>query len=337
MTDEQTAIIRRDEAPLVLAGQAADKAAASGEFADYRERKAANTLRAQDADLALFARFLELAGAGGGDLLEPEAWRGVSWGIVSGFVRGLVAEGHAIASINRALATIRTYAKLATQAGAVDPQALALIRTVSGYSTKEGKRLDEGREKARTGRKKPEAVSISQTVAAALKSQPETPRGARDALLMCLLLDHGLRVGEVALLHWSDIDAENQHLTFYRPKVDKIQIHKLTGATRCALERYRAYVPFYEGALLRPFNKGGRIQEGGLTESSIARIVRRLGAAAGLEDLSPHDCRHYWATTLTRKGVQIKALQDAGGWSSPAMPLRYAESARIANEGAEVD
>jgi hypothetical protein len=40
---------------------------------------------------------------------------------------------------------------------------------------------------------------------------------------------------------------------------------------------------------------------------------------------------------LSRKGTQIRALQDAGGWSSPAMPLRYAESARIANEGAEVD
>jgi integrase len=65
--------------------------------------------------------------------------------------------------------------------------------------------------------------------------------------------------------------------------------------------------------------------------------VAMLGQAAGLEALSPHDCRHYWATVLSRKDTQIRALQDAGGWSSPAMPLRYAESARIANEGAEVD
>jgi integrase len=62
-----------------------------------------------------------------------------------------------------------------------------------------------------------------------------------------------------------------------------------------------------------------------------------LGQTARLEGLSPHDCRHYWATVLSRKGTQIRALQDAGGWSSPAMPLRYAESARIANDGAEVD
>jgi hypothetical protein len=32
-------------------------------------------------------------------------------------------------------------------------------------------------------------------------------------------------------------------------------------------------------------------------------------------------------------GTGIKALQDAGGWKSPAMPLRYAKSKEVANEG----
>jgi hypothetical protein len=31
--------------------------------------------------------------------------------------------------------------------------------------------------------------------------------------------------------------------------------------------------------------------------------------------------------------MPLKALQDAGGWSRPAMPLCYAESAEIANDG----
>jgi hypothetical protein len=29
-------------------------------------------------------------------------------------------------------------------------------------------------------------------------------------------------------------------------------------------------------------------------------------------------------------------LQDASGWSSPAMPLRFVEAAKIANEGVRV-
>ena len=40
---------------LVLAGQAANDAAARVVFTDYRERKAANTIRRQDAGLALCA------------------------------------------------------------------------------------------------------------------------------------------------------------------------------------------------------------------------------------------------------------------------------------------
>jgi hypothetical protein len=49
-------------------------------------------------------------------------------------------------------------------------------------------------------------VHIAQKQAKKLKSQPDTPQGRRDALLMCLLLDHGLRVGEVARLQVSDFD-----------------------------------------------------------------------------------------------------------------------------------
>ena len=64
--------------------------------------------------------------------------------------------------------------------------------------------MNEKRETAeiplRLGLKKAEPVSISTHQAKALKDQPDTPRGRRDGLLMCLLLDHGLRVGEVAKL-----------------------------------------------------------------------------------------------------------------------------------------
>jgi len=30
-------------------------------------------------------------------------------------------------------------------------------------------------------------------------------------------------------------------------------------------------------------------------------------------------------------------LKDAGGWNSPAMPLRYIEAAKIANEGVRLE
>ena len=55
-----------------------------------------------------------------------------------------------------------------------------------------------------------------------------------------------------------------------------------------------------------------------------------LGRRVGLESLGPHNLRHYYATYS--KG-DISVLQQAGGWSSPAMPLKYRVEQEIANKG----
>ena len=52
---------------------------------------------------------------------------------------------------------------------------------------------------------------------------------------MCLLLDHGLRVGEVARLQVADFDLKAGEMRFLRPKVDKVQTHKLSGDALRAL------------------------------------------------------------------------------------------------------
>ena len=33
----------------------------------------------------------------------------------------------------------------------------------------------------------------------------------------------------------------------------------------------------------------------------------------------------------------VDRLMNAGGWNSPAMPLRYIEASRIANDGIDLD
>ena len=57
---------------------------------------------------------------------------------------------------------------------------------------------------------------------------------------MCLLLDHGLRAGEVAALTVTDVDLHNGLLRFYRSKVDKTQTNKLSTAALAALRAYFA-------------------------------------------------------------------------------------------------
>ena len=70
-----------------------------------------------------------------------------------------------------------------------------------------------------------------------------------------------------------------------------------------------------------------------MTARALTARVRDLGTAVGLVGLSAHDLRHYWATQAARSGTPLDRLQDAGGWASPAMPLRYVETAKIANQG----
>jgi integrase len=338
---------------LGFAGQVANGHAAQGVFVDYLSRKSDNTIRSQAASLTRFADYLDRIGESigqsfGADMAafaeavaafpdsptpDPDAWVGISWGLVEGFRNWMVQEGDAVSTINARLSAVKTYARLAMKAGALTPEEYAVIRTVAGYSQKEAKRVNERREVTRRGYKKEQHVSIDKRQARKLKKQPDTPQGRRDALILCLLLDHGLRVGEVARLQVSDFDLKAGEMRFYRPKVDKTQTHKLSADTARALQAWfdNGDAPAV-GLLLRASRKNGELTEVGMTEWSISQRVRTLGERIDLDGLSAHDCRHYWATFWADK-VDVLRLQEAGGWSSLAMPRRYVEESEIANEG----
>jgi integrase len=328
-----------ENSPIILAGQAASKQAARASFADYRDRKAANTVRRQDADLALFAQYLQEAGLDVGNFAtDPAAWRGVTWGLVEGFVKWQLLKGYSVDSLNVRLSTVKTYAQLALKVGALEMAEFAMIRTVKGYSHKEVQRINEKRLGeglvVRIGSKKAQPISITEEQAAQLMTGDGTPKGRRDALLMCLMLDHGLRVGEVAVLQVSDFDLRSKLLVFYRQKVDKTQTHRLTERTLLAACSYMKIAP-KDGSIWRHADRKGRngLTTQGMSERGINKRVELLGRQIGIEGLSPHDLRHYWATQAARSGTPLKNLQEAGGWNSPAMPLHYIEAEQVANEG----
>jgi integrase len=333
--DGEIEIVESDsQDAMVMAGQVANQYAAQDVFSDYLSRKAQNTIRSQAASLSRFAMYLAAVGVEAGDLqYTPAAWQGVTHGLVKGFRNWMVAEGDSITSINTRLSAVKTYARLAMEAGVIAPEAGILIAGVRGYSQKEAKRVNARRDITRRGEKKAQHVSITPAQARLLKTQPDTPQGWRDALLMSLLLDHGLRVGEVARLEVTDFDIRTGELRFYRPKVDKTQTHKMTVDTfRAVMAWFQSGIVPPEGLVLRGSIKGGALAEAGMTERAITKRVRYLGEAIGLHGLSAHDCRHYWATFWAGK-VDIIRLQEAGGWSSLAMPRRYIEDSEIANEG----
>jgi integrase len=329
------------------AGQAANEAGARHAFEDHKARKAKNTDRRKKADVALFETFLQSVGVPAVGMYDhPEAWRGITWGIVEAFRNWQLTKGYAIGSINGRLSTVRTFAKIAARAGAITAQESILIASVQGYANKEARHIDEKRRgdgiqtrmtnEAGKARKKAEAVTIPDDIAQALKAQPDTPKGRRDALIMCLMLDHGLRDSEIAILTRKAFDMKANTLTFYRPKVNKTQTHELTPDTRKAAAAYLKHAPT-DGTIWRKSSKGTGKLSSQMSETSATRTINKrvelLGRHAGIEGLSPHDCRHYAATYEARKGTALDRLIDMFGWNSPAMAMRYIQAAKIANEG----
>lgn len=262
-----------------------------------------------------------------------EAWRGVTWGLVQAFVDDLLHQGYAVSSINVHLSTVKSYARLAAAAGTLTKEELALIQNVQSFRKAEQPRIDEKRPVTRVGRKKARPTKLTVEQALALKRQPDTPQGRRDALILCLLLDHGLRVGEVAGLAVEDLDLHEGLLRFYRPKVNKVQLHLLTEDSLRAAQAYLRFDAHPKGLLLRGSRKNRElVQKPGISTVAISERVRTLGEELGVIGLSAHDCRHYWATRAAKMQTPFEVLRQAGGWSSAAMPLRYIEETRIANK-----
>lgn len=320
-------------------GKVANDYAAAAAFSDYQNRKPINTLRRQKADLALFTKFLLLSGLEVGDLVnDPDAWKIVSWGLVAAFQDWQLGKGYAVRSVNVRLSTVKTYARLALKAGALTPEVYTMIRAVEGYSRNDAIEVDKKRAadeiETRTGAKKERFNVLSLEQITALKNRDTTkPQERRDALLFGLMLDLGLRVGEVAKLTRDNFNLEVGTLKFYRPKVKREQTHKLSNWLRIAAAAYLDNDAPAVGIIWRGSTKHGTLTDDRMTERAITAHVQRFGKTIGIKNLSAHDLRHTWVTWQVRSGTRLEVLQEAGGWSSLAMPVQYIEAAKIANDG----
>lgn len=316
------------------AARIADQIAREQTLEDYRRGKAAKTLERQQDDVAVFEHYLHEAGIEVAGMYEDlRLWAEISQGLVKGFVRWQLAKGYRIGSINVRLSTVRVYCSLATSAGYLATESYQLIAAVKKISEKEGRNIDEVRPITQVGYKKAAPVAISPSHVALIKGRLRgfadagDELAARDLLLFCLLSDHGLRCGEVAALAGTSLDLTTGILRFYRRKVHKWQLHRLTPETLAAAQRYVQMWTLHQHLFL------GERAGTGLAARTINWRIGEIGRLASVEDLSPHDVRHYWATYV--KG-DVGALQQAGGWNSPVMALKYRLESTIANEGITV-
>ncbi len=141
----------------------------------------------------------------------------------------------------------------------------------------------------------------------------------RDCAILTLLCYTGLRVSEACALCINDIDFSERVIRVESGKGGKGRIVIFEDRTAQALKGWLAVRTSPDHDVVFTNQKGGPI-----SIRSVERIVERYKRAAGIQKVvTPHVLRHTFATTLLRKGMDIRVIQVILGHASVATTQIY--------------
>jgi integrase/recombinase XerD len=153
---------------------------------------------------------------------------------------------------------------------------------------------------------------------ARLLIQAARASGARETLLVLLMLELGLRVSEVVGADIEDLSEQGRHrvLTIKgKGQSTKASLVPLNGAVTAAIVEITAGRT--SGPLLTT-STGNR-----LTRQHAGRLIKRLGHEIGVPSLHPHTLRHAFVTLALDEGASLRDVQDAARHADPRTTRRY--------------
>jgi integrase len=118
----------------------------------------------------------------------------------------------------------------------------------------------------------------------------------------------GCRIGEAIDLKWEDLDLQAKTALIRESKVSKERVSNLPAPLRVAL----ANLPRVDGR-----GVFGYVNPGDLNNAWEGAIRR-----AKIKRLTPHSCRHGFATGLLRRGVDVVTVAWLGGWKDATQVLK---------------
>ena len=152
-----------------------------------------------------------------------------------------------------------------------------------------------------------------------IKAARKGRHGKRDATLVLIVAQHGLRVTEAVDLRWHQIDFAKGHLHVRRLKGGIHSVHPVQGDELRALrELKRQQQP--ESAFVFCSERGGP-----MTRSNVAKMIETAGDRAGLSHLHPHMLRHTCGHLLADAGHDTRRLQLWLGHCDIKHTARYSE------------
>ena len=154
-----------------------------------------------------------------------------------------------------------------------------------------------------------------------LKALLEAPRRMRDRLIIKLLYETGLRVGELAALTIGDVDLEAGEITIQQAKRHKEgrKVPLVNSWTKSMLRDYIGSRKMRRDPLFVSNKRGP------LSRRQVERLVANYGARIGLDKdkRHPHVLRHTHAVFALKSGIDLRTLQQNLGHSSIEVTAIY--------------
>ncbi|MGF7233973.1 MAG: site-specific integrase [Frankia sp.] len=295
----------------------------AGRVADYaRAARADSTWRAYDVDLRHFQTWCRNQPGPPGDLpAQPRT--------VAGYLAALSDAGYRPSTIRRRMAAISVAHQLGRHP---NPTTAPEVTTVwSGIRRTHGVLPTQ-------------KVALETTLLTQVLDPigDDSPADVRDRALLLVGFAGCLRRGELVGLDVADLDETSDGLVVMvrTSKTDQEGAGALIGLaygsrrSTCPVRAWRAWVDLAgltHGPAFRPVNRHGGIGDGRLSPGSVARIVQRRAAAAGLapEQFAGHSLRSGFATAAARAGVPDRSIMRQGRWRSAASLDGYVRAGRL--------
>lgn len=189
---------------------------------------------------------------------------------------------------------------------------------------------------------KGEPRPLTEQQATVLLAMPDrrTTRGVRDAAMLRLLVDAGVRREELVKLTVSSIEETRRHATAVRSAIatstswslrirgkrGKERLVPLTAAATSALRAWMDRRPVCSSdALFVSIPRHGGQSPDALSTTAVWKMVKKYAKAAGLpDDIAPHRLRHTFGTRHAEADARLDVLQNLLGHSDPRTTMIYA-------------
>ncbi|MDP9444129.1 MAG: tyrosine-type recombinase/integrase [Actinomycetota bacterium] len=158
-------------------------------------------------------------------------------------------------------------------------------------------------------------------------------RERRDEAILRLMIETGLRAGEVVALVVADVDLMAGTAVVRRGKGGKGRVVPFGPQTARALDRYLRTRRSHRLAGTAALWLGDRGKE--FTYDALHKTLKMRAAMASIDGFHPHLLRHTAAHRWLREGGSESGLMAVAGWTRPDMLMRYTKaqaSARAAEE-----